>query len=332
MAIHIQRRDFIATLGGGAAWPLAARAQQTALPVIGWLSSGSRDSDDALRLPPFRRGLNETGYVEGRNVAIEYRQVEGRYERLAGYAVELVRRAVTVIVTAGGDPAAQAAKAATTTIPIVFASGADPVKLGLVASLNRPGGNVTGVTFVVAELGAKLLGLLHELQPGAVRVGVLVDPNFAPTQSFVSDVQAAALSIAKQIDVLVEASTGRDIDTAFGSLAQKPIDALLVAPSPLFNNRRVQLATLAAYHRVPAIYPLRDFAEAGGLMSYGTSITEANRLAGVYVGRVLKGAKPADLPVMQSTKFEFVINLNTAKAFGLSLPPGLLAIADEVIE
>jgi putative ABC transport system substrate-binding protein len=243
----------------------------------------------------------------------------------------LVRRQVTVI--AANDTASSiVAKAATTTIPIVFASGADPVKLGLVASLNRPGGNVTGVTFVVAELGAKLLGLLHELQPGAVRVGVLVDPNFAPTQSFVSDVQAAVLSIGKQIEVLVEASTGRDIDTAFGSLAQKPIDALLVAPSPLFNNRRVQLATLAAYHRVPAIYPLRDFAEAGGLMSYGTSLTEANRLAGVYVGRVLKGAKPADLPVMQWTKFEFVINLNTAKAFGLSLPPGLLAIADEVIE
>ena len=241
--------------------------------------------------------------------------------------------AIKVTVIAAHDtPSSIVAKAATTTIPIVFASGADPVKLGLVASLNRPGGNVTGVTFVVAELGAKLLGLLHELQPGAVRVGVLVDPNFAPTQSFVSDVQAAALSIGKQIDVLVEASTGRDIDTAFASLAQKPIDALLVAPSPLFNNRRVQLATLAAYHRVPAIYPLRDFAEAGGLMSYGTSITEANRLAGVYVGRVLKGAKPADLPVMQSTKFEFVINLNTAKAFGLSLPPGLLAIADEVIE
>ena len=264
-------------------------------------------------------------------MAIEYRWAQDQYDRLPDLAADLVRRQVTVIA-AHDTPSSIVAKAATTTIPIVFASGADPVKLGLVASLNRPGGNVTGVTFVVAELGAKLLGLLHELQPGAVRVGVLVDPNFAPTQSFVSDVQAAALSIAKQIDVLVEASTGRDIDTAFGSLAQKPIDALLVAPSPLSNNRRVQLTTLAAYHRVPAIYPLRDFAEAGGLMSYGTSITEANRLAGVYVGRVLKGAKPADLPVMQSTKFEFVINLNTAKAFGLSLPPGLLAIADEVIE
>jgi putative ABC transport system substrate-binding protein len=325
------RREFISLLGGAvAAWPLAARAQQAAMPVVGFLGSSSA-ADRTRLVTAFRQGIRESGYVEGENVAIEYRWAQDQYDRLPDLAADLVRRQVTVIA-AHDTPSSIIAKAATTTIPIVFASGADPVKLGLVASLNRPGGNVTGVTFVVAELGAKLLGLLHQLQPGAVRVGVLVDPNFAATQSFISDVQAAALSIGKQIEVLVEASTGRDIDTAFGSLAQKPIDALLVAPSPLFNNRRVQLATLAAYHRVPAIYPLRDFAEAGGLMSYGTSITEANRLAGVYVGRVLKGAKPADLPVMQSTKFEFVINLNTAKAFGLSLPPGLLAIADEVIE
>jgi putative ABC transport system substrate-binding protein len=326
----MRRREFITLLGGAAAWPLAASAQQPAMPVVGFLGSSSA-ADRTRLVTAFRQGIRESGYVEGENVAIEYRWAQDQYDRLPGLAADLVRRQVTVIA-AHDTPSSIVAKAATTTIPIVFASGADPVKLGLVASLNRPGGNVTGVTFVVAELGAKLLGLLHELQPGAVRVGVLVDPNFAPIQSFVSDVQAAALSIGKQIEVLVEASTGRDIDTAFGSLAQKPIDALLVAPSPLFNNRRVQLATLAAYHRVPAIYPLRDFAEAGGLMSYGTSITEANRLAGVYVGRVLKGAKPADLPVMQWTKFEFVINLNTAKAFGLSLPPGLLAIADEVIE
>jgi putative ABC transport system substrate-binding protein len=333
MASHIGRRKFLATLLGGTAvaWPLATRAQQQpAVPVVGFLGSSSA-ADRTRLVTAFRQGIRESGYVEGENVAIEYRWAQDQYDRLPDLAADLVRRQVTVIA-AHDTPSSIIAKAATTTIPIVFASGADPVKLGLVASLNRPGGNVTGVTFVVAELGAKLLGLLHQLQPGAVRVGVLVDPNFAATQSFISDVQAAALSIGKQIEVLVEASTGRDIDTAFGSLAQKPIDALLVAPSPLFNNRRVQLATLAAYHRVPAIYPLRDFAEAGGLMSYGTSITEANRLAGVYVGRVLKGAKPADLPVMQSTKFEFVINLNTAKAFGLSLPPGLLAIADEVIE
>jgi len=331
MTVTIGRRELLVALGGAAAaWPLAARAQQTAMPVVEFLGSSSA-ADRTRLVTAFRQGIRESGYVEGENVAIEYRWAQDQYDRLPDLAADLVRRQVTVIA-AHDTPSSIVAKAATTTIPIVFASGADPVKLGLVASLNRPGGNVTGVTFVVAELGAKLLGLLHELQPGAVRVGVLVDPNFAPTQSFVSDVQAAALSIGKQIDVLVEASTGRDIDTAFASLAQKPIDALLVAPSPLFNNRRVQLATLAAYHRVPAIYPLRDFAEVGGLMSYGTSITEANRLAGVYVGRVLKGAKPADLPVMQSTKFEFVINLNTAKAFGLSLPPGLLAIADEVIE
>jgi putative ABC transport system substrate-binding protein len=235
------------------------------------------------------------------------------------------------VIAAHDTPSSIVAKAATTTIPIVFVSGGDPVKLGLVASLNRPGGNVTGVTFVIAELGAKQLGLLHELQPGAVRVGVLVDPNFAPTQSFVSDVQAAASSVRKQIEVL-EAPTGRDIDTVFASLAQKPIDALLVGPSPLFNNRRVQLVTLATYHRVPAIYSQREAAVVGGLMSYGTSLSDAYRQAGVYTGRILKGEKPADLPVMQSIKFEFVINLNTAKAFGLSFPPGLLAIADEVIE
>jgi putative ABC transport system substrate-binding protein len=234
------------------------------------------------------------------------------------------------VIAAHDTPSSIVAKAATTTIPIVFASGGDPVKLGLVASLNRPGGNVTGVTFVVAELGAKQLGLLHELQPGAVRVGVLVDPNY-PSQSFVSDVQAAALSIGKQIEVL-EAPTGRDIDTVFARLAQKPIDALLVGPSPMINNRHVQLATLAARHTLPAIANTRVFPETGLLMSYGTSITDAYRQAGVYTGRILKGEKPADLPVMQSIKFEFVINLSTAKAFGLSFPPGLLAIADEVIE
>jgi putative ABC transport system substrate-binding protein len=235
------------------------------------------------------------------------------------------------MIAAHDTPAAIAAKAATATIPIVFASGGDPVKLGLVASLNRPGGNVTGVSFVTATLGAKQLGLLHELQPGAVRFGVLVDPNFAPTQSFVSDVQAAALSIGKQIEVL-EAATGRDIETTFVRLVQKPIDALLVGPGPLFDNRRVQLATLAAYHRVPVIYPWREAPEAGGLMSYGTNLSDAYRQAGVYTGRILKGEKPADLPVMQSIKFEFVINLNTARTFGLSFPAGLLAIADEVIE
>ena len=324
------RRQFITLLGGAAAaWPSAARAQQQALPVIGFLSS-SWPVDRARYLTSFRQGLREPGYIEGQNVAIEYRWAQDQADRLPDLAADLVRRQVTVIA-AHDTPSSIVAKAATTTIPIVFASGGDPVKFGLVVSLNRPGGNVTGVTFVAAELGAKQLGLLHELQPGAVRVGVLVDPNYAPTQSFVSDVQAAALSIGKQIEVL-EAPTGRDIDAAFARLAQKPIDALLVGPGSLFDNRRVQLATLAAYHRVPAIYPQREAAEAGGLMSYGTSLSDAYRQAGVYTGRVLKGEKPVDLPVIQSIKFDFVINLNTANAFGLSFPPGLLAIADEVIE
>jgi putative ABC transport system substrate-binding protein len=326
----IKRREFITLVAGGAAaWPLTARAQQPAMPVIGFLSSSAL-ADRAGYLPAFRQGVREAGYVEGQNVVIEYRWAQDQHDRLPDLAADLVRRQVTVIA-AHDTSSAVVARAATTTIPIVFVSAGDPIKLGLVASLNRPGGNVTGVAFVNAELGAKQLGLLHELQPGAVRVGVLVDPNYAPTQSFVSDVQAAASSIRKQIEVL-EAPTGRDIDTAFASLAQKPIDALLVGPSPLLNNRRVQLVTLAAYRRVPAIYSWREAAEVGGLMSYGTSITDANRQAGVYAGRILKGEKPADLPVMQSIKFEFVINLNTARAFGLSFSPGLLAIADEVIE
>jgi len=326
----MRRRDFITLIGGAAAWPLAARAQQQSMPVIGFLSSSGSPADRALFLTAFRQGVRETGYVEGQNVVIEYRWAQDQADRLPDLAADLVRRQVTVIA-AHDVPSAIVAKAATTTIPIVFLTGGDPVKLGLIASLNRPGGNVTGVTFVVAELGAKQLGLLHELQPGAMRVGVLVDPNYPTAQSFVSDVQAAASSIRKQIEVL-EAPTGRDIDTAFARLAQKPIDALLVVPSPFHNNRRIQLVTLATYHRVPAIYPWREAAEVGGLMSYGASITDAYRQAGVYTGRILKGEKPADLPVLQSSKFEFVINLNTAKAFGLSFPPGLLAIADEVIE
>src|SRR5262245_59033261 len=325
-----RRREFITLLGGAAAWPLVARAQQAAMPTVGFVSGRWADAS-ARHAAAFRRGLSETGYVEGQNLIVEYYWLDGRYDRLPSLIADLVRRRVAVIATPGPTAAVQTAKAATTTIPIVFGGGGDPVTLGLVASLARPDGNVTGFTFVTVELGAKRLGLLHELQPEAVRVGVLVDPNYGFTQSFVSDVQAAALSIGKQIEVL-EAPTGRDIDTAFAGLAQKPIDALLVGPSPFLNNRRGQLITLAAYHRVPAIYPWREAAEAGGLMSYGTSISDAYRQAGVYTGRVLKGEKPVDLPVIQSVKFEFVINLSTAKAFGLSFPPGLLAIADEVIE
>jgi putative ABC transport system substrate-binding protein len=327
---HLKRREFITLLGGAAvAWPLAARAQQPAMPVVGFLS-GSASADRAHVVAPFRQGLRETGYVEGQNVSIEYRWAQDQYDRLPDLAADLVRRNVTVIA-AHDTASAIVAKAATTTIPIVFVSAGDPVKLGLVDSLNRPGGNVTGVFFVSGALGAKQLGLLHELQPGAVRVGVLVDPNIPLTESFASDVRAAASSIRKQIEV-VEAPTGRDIDTAFASLAQKPVDALVVAPSPLLNSRRVQLVTLATYHRVPAIYSWREAAEVGGLMSYGTRLIDAYRQAGVYTGRILKGEKAADLPILQPTKFEFVINLNTAKAFGLDVPPGLLAIADEVIE
>jgi putative tryptophan/tyrosine transport system substrate-binding protein len=327
---QLKRRDFITLLGGAAvAWPLAARAQQPAMQVIGFLS-GLSPAAGALFLPAFRQGVRETGYVEGQNVAIEYRWAQDQHDRLPDLAADLVRRQVAVIA-ARDTVSAIAAKAATTTVPIVFVTGGDPVRDGLVASLNRPGGNVTGITILSTELGTKRLGLLHELRPGAARIAVLVDPKWPTTEGFVSEVRAAALVIGKQIEVL-HASTGRDIDTVSASLAQKPVDALMVGPAPLFNYRRVQLVTLAAYHRVPAIYFQREAAEAGGLMSYGASVTDAYRQAGVYIGRILKGEKPADLPVMQSTKFEFVINLNTAKVFGFSFPPGLLAIADEVIE
>jgi putative ABC transport system substrate-binding protein len=329
MTVTIGRRELLVAFGGAtAAWPLGARGQQ-AMPVIGFLS-GLSPADRTRFVTAFRQGIRETGYVEGQNVAIEYRWALDQYDRLPDLAADLVRRQVAVIA-AHDTQSAIAAKAATTTIPIVFTTSGDPVRDGLVASLNRPGGNVTGVSFIAAELGTKQLGLLRELRPGAARVGVLVDARWPVTERFVSEVQAAALTIGQQIEVLY-ASSGREIDTVFAGLSQKPVDAILVGPNPLAYNRRVQLVTLAAYHRVLASYFQREFAEAGGLMSYGTSIAEANRLAGVYVGRVLKGEKPADLPVMQSIKFEFVINLNTANAFGLSLPPGLLAIADEVIE
>jgi putative ABC transport system substrate-binding protein len=326
----MRRRAFITLLSGAAvAWPLAARGQQPAMPVIGFLS-GLSPADRTRFVTAFREGIRETGYVEGQNVAIEYRWALDQYDRLPDLAADLVRRQVAVIA-AHDTQSAIAAKAATTTIPIVFTTSGDPVRDGLVASLNRPRGNVTGVSFIAAELGTKQLGLLRELRPGVARVGVLVDARWPVTERFVSEVRAAALTIGQQIEVLY-ASSGREIDTVFAGLSQKPVDAILVGPNPFAYNRRVQLVTLAAYHRVLASYFQREFSEAGGLMSYGTSIAEAHRLAGVYVGRVLKGEKPADLPVMQSIKFEFVINLNTANAFGLSLPPGLLAIADEVIE
>jgi len=299
------------------------------MPVIGYLSASSPASRVHL-LTAFWRGIRESGYVEGENVAIEYRWAQDQYDRLPNLAADLVRRHV-VVIAATDTPSAIAAKAATTTLPIVFASGGDPVGEGLVASLNRPNGNVTGVGFMASELGAKQLGLLHTLLPGAVRIAVLVDPSWPVTEAFLSDVRRAASTMKKEIEVLF-VSTGSDIDAVYTNLAQKPVDALLVGPSALANNRRVQLVTLAAYHRVLAIYSFREFADAGGLMSYGASITDAHRQVGVYTGRILKGQKPADLPVLQSAKFEFVINLNTARAFGLTIPANMLATADEVIE
>jgi putative ABC transport system substrate-binding protein len=326
----MRRREFNkATVGAVIAWPVAAQAEQSAMPAIGYLG-GSSPAYRGHLLTAFWRGLGESGFVEGESVTIDYRWAQDQYDRLPDLAADLIRRHVLVIA-ATDTPSAIAAKAATTTLPIVFASGADPIKEGLVASLNRPSGNVTGVGFMSGELGAKQLGLLQRLLPGATRFAVLVEPNFPVTEPFLAEVRAAASIMKKQIEVL-SASTGRDIDAAFANLAQKPVDALLVGPSLLNNNRRVQLITLAAYHKVPAIYSFRESAEAGGLMSYGANLTDAHHQLGIYAGRILKGQKPADLPIVQSAKFEFVINLNTARAFGLNIPPELLATADEVIE
>jgi putative ABC transport system substrate-binding protein len=323
----VRRREFIKLISGTAVtWPLAAHAQ-SAIPVVGFLNSGSSTQFAGLA-DAFRRGLSETGYVEGRNVAIEYRWAEGRYDRLPALSTDLIRRQVAVIF-AGGPPAAFAAKATTTTISIVFTSGDDPVKSGLVASFNRPGGNVTGVAWWAGLVGAKQLGLLRELVPNVTAVGMLVNPN-NPT-SGLTDAQAAAGSLGLQIHVL-NANTESDIDQAFASAVQKVVGALIVGADPFFNSRRDQVVALAARGRVPTIYYSREFAAVGGLMSYGASVAEAYRQAGTYTGRVLKGEKPADMPVMQLSKFDLVINMKTAKALGLTIPPGVLAIADEVIE
>jgi ABC-type uncharacterized transport system substrate-binding protein len=326
----MRRREFIALLGGAAvAWPFAARAQQPAMPVVGFLHPASpRTLWD--RLPAFRQGLKETGFVEGETVAVEYRWADNQIDRVPGLAAELVRRRVAVIATAGSS--AFAVREATATIPVVFVSGEDPVRLGLVASLARPGGNLTGINFFAGELAAKRLDLLRQLVPAATRVAVLVDPAYATmTEATLRDVEAAARASGLQIRVLT-ADTSRAIDIAFETIGRERPDALFVGPGPFFNSRRVQLAQLAARYAVPTTHPTRPEAEAGGLMSYGPSIADAYRQVGVYTGRILKGAKPADLPVVQSSKFELVINAQTARMLGLTVPPSLLAIADEVIE
>ena len=325
----MKRRAFLGVMGSAvAAWPLAARAQQTAMPVIGFLRSAPLAASAHL-ITAFRQGLKEVGYVEGQNVVIEYRSVEDQSDRLPALIAGLMRRRPAVIV--GDTPSILEARAANTTVPMVFASGSDPVRDGVVASLNRPGGNVTGVVFFNAVLGAKRVELLRQLVPGAATFAMLVNPNTANTEAERRDAQAAAQSIGRHL-IIVDASSERDIDTAFATFAQARIGALLVGSGAFLNAHRERLVALAASHAIPAIYAQREVAVAGGLMSYGASITDAYRQAGIYVGRILKGENPANLPVVQSTKFEFVINLKTAKALGLEFHPQLLATADEVIE
>ena len=329
----MRRREFISLLGGAAAaWPLAARAQQSqsTIPVIGFVYPGVPELSAGV-VAAFRKGLNETGFIEGRNVTVEFRFAYNDNARLPELVGDLVQRRVAVIATPASTPAALAAKAGTATVPIVFGVGADPVDIGLVASLNRPGGNATGISSMNAELGTKRLGLLHELLPRAVRFAVLLNPNNRNTDALTRDLHATASAIGKQVEVLTARSSG-EIDAAFASLARRPADALVVTPDQLLDNRRVQLVTLATHYRLPTIYAFREHVEIGGLMSYGSSAAERDRQVGIYAGRILKGEKPAGLPVIRAAKFEFVINLQTARVLGLDVPATLLGTADEVIE
>jgi putative ABC transport system substrate-binding protein len=326
----MRRREFLGVIGGAAAvaWPLAARPQQPSMPVIGYLSARSREDTSHL-ITAFLRGLTENGYSEGQNVAVEYRFADGQYDRLPAMAAELVQRPVAVITTTGGEPAALAAKAATSSIPIIFTIGSDPVKQGLVASFNRPGGNTTGIVLLTSQLDSKRLSLLRDVVPNASTVGFLVNPKFSASEAQISDMQDAARAMNQPIQVL-RANTDREVGAAFETIAQQRIPALVVAASPFFDTRRNILVELANRNTVPTIYHFREFADAGGLMAYG--ITDGYRQVGVYTGRVLKGTNPADLPVTQSTKFEFVINVKTAKFLGLKISDNLLSLADEVIE
>jgi putative ABC transport system substrate-binding protein len=327
----MNRREFITLLGGAvASWPLAARAQQPTMPVVGVLSPRSPAVDAPLNAL-IRQGLNDAGFFEGRNVTLDYRWADGQYDRLAALAADLVRRQVAVIVATGGEISALTAKTATATIPIVSLSGSDPVRSGLVPSLNRPGGNITGVSSFIFDLEPKRLGLLRELRPNATTIAVLVNPSSPNAEMQVNDIQTAARSVGQHIDIL-NAGTIREIDAAFARLAQMRADALLVAADPIFFNRASQLVVLATRHAIPALYSRREFVAVGGLMSYGANSDETYRTAGVYAGRILKGEKPGDLPIQLPTKFELVINLSTARALGLDVPPTLLARADEVIE
>ena len=328
--LDMKRRDFITLLGVAAAWPLAARAQRSAMPVIGFLHSSSPEPNAAF-VAAFRKGLSEAGFVEDQNVAIEFRWAAGRVDQLPDLAANLIRRQVAVIATPASTPAALAGKAATTTIPIVFATGGDPVALGLVRSLNRPGGNATGISFQTVELLGKQLEMLRDVAPQSRRFAALVDPHYEYADAIVTSLRAGAGSLGVPIEIL-RATTVGEIDASFANFAQKPGSALLISSSPFFTGRRTQLATLAARYTIPAIYGVREFAENGGLMSYGPDFANIYQQAGIYTGRILKGEKPADLPVQRPTKFELVINLTTARAIGITVPDKLLALADEVIE